>query len=132
MHSLAILEQGANEFQREEAVAECESARRQQKRRKKKERKKKLLVISCKRRTTCPVFLCKDRKKGAAIYKAHHHRNWASLRQIKWVENTLLGSGGERKEASTRWSDLTEHACMREDRQDDLILGRRYIFDTRF
>lgn len=39
--------------------------------------------------------------------------------------------GGEKKENSTRGSDfLTEQTCMPEDRQDDLILGRRYIFDT--
>lgn len=50
--------------------------------REEKEKKRDTRYFS-RERTTRPGALCEGRKKDTAIYKASHHRNWASLRHAK-------------------------------------------------
>jgi len=81
--------------------------------REEKEKKNDMLVISlfCEI-TTRLSALQGDRKKGAAIYKARYHRNWASLRQTEEEHHTW--------EVDTIWKEDSA-------RKNDILTLRLYV-----
>lgn len=115
----AILGQGANEFRRIRRIGRAQREHEKKRRtrgREREERKEKkgTRYLSRKRRrqrrrrrTSRPGALCEGRKKGTTIYKARHHRNWASLRQTVEERNVSSSPGGRRDARSvSRGSNL--------------------------
>jgi len=80
--------------------------------REEKERKKTIYSLSLFFVTTRLNALQGGRKKGAAIYKARYHRNWASLRQTEEEHHTW--------EVDTIWKEDPA-------RKNDILTLRLYV-----